>query len=100
MDYQPNSYGMATPSNRTIEIDQGLRAFMQGVYNRMAGAELMREHGQVYDTDEELISRIRTFDRNDFNIEAAYNHVAGNHLISNTVDDIERVARSAAGSNT
>lgn len=38
MDYQSNSYGMSTPSTGTVEIDQGLRAFMQGVYNRMAGA--------------------------------------------------------------
>lgn len=38
MDYQTNHYGSTTSPGRTIEIDQGLRAFMQGVYNRMAGA--------------------------------------------------------------
>jgi glycosyltransferase involved in cell wall biosynthesis len=70
------------------------------IARRIAGADLMKDHGQVYDTDDELIFRIRTFDRKDFNIEAAYNHVTGNHLIGNTVDDIENVARLAANRGT
>jgi glycosyltransferase involved in cell wall biosynthesis len=62
------------------------------IARKIAGAELMKDHGQVYETDGELIFCIRTFDRKDFNIEAAYSHVTQNHLIGNTVDDIERVA--------
>lgn len=62
------------------------------ISRNIAGAELMKDHGQVYETDEELIFRIRRFDRKDFNIEAAYNHVTQDHLIGHTVDDIERVA--------
>jgi len=59
------------------------------IARRIAGADLMKQFGQTYDTDGELIYRIKTFDRKDFDIEGAYNHVSQNHLISNTVDDIE-----------
>ena len=58
------------------------------ISRNIAGAELMKDYGQTYKTDGELIYRIRTFDRRDFNIRAAYDYVSQNHLISNTVSDI------------
>ena len=60
------------------------------IARRIAGADLMKQFGQTYETDGELIHRIKTFDRKDFDIEDAYNHVSQNHLIVNTVDDIEQ----------
>lgn len=59
----------------------------------IAGAELLHSkgYGQTYVSDAELMARIKRFDRKDFDIRGAYEHVVGNHLITNTVDDIESV---------
>lgn len=56
----------------------------------IAGATLMKQYGTVYDTDEQLIDLIRNFKRDDNQINAAYDYVTHNHLIKNTVDDIEK----------
>ena len=61
------------------------------IARNIAGANLMNDYGQTYETDGELIYRIRTFDRNEFDIKAAYDYVCATHLISNTVNDIESV---------
>lgn len=63
------------------------------IARRIAGAELLEKHGKVYESDAELVKLLRNFDRTAFDFESAYNRVANNHLISNTVDDIERVIR-------
>jgi glycosyltransferase involved in cell wall biosynthesis len=63
------------------------------IARRIAGAKSLINFGQTYESDAELLTLLRKFDRNHFNIKAAYEHVASNHLISNTVDDIENAAR-------
>ena len=62
------------------------------IARKIAGAELMQNFGQTYTTDGELIYRLKTFNRNDFDIKAAFDYVSANHLIYNTLDDIETVA--------
>jgi len=63
------------------------------IARRIAGAELLEHHGKTYDSDAELLALIRRFNRNDFDIESAYHKVTREHLINNTVDDIEDVVR-------
>lgn len=67
------------------------------IARKIAGAELMQNFGQTYKTDGELIFLMRTFDRKDFDIKAAFDYVANNHLIAHTVDDIEKVAQQTRG---
>ena len=62
------------------------------IARNIAGANLLKSFGKVYESDAELVSIIRKFSRDQFNIEGAYNHVCNNHLIKNTVDDIVNVA--------
>lgn len=64
------------------------------IARRIAGAETLKDYGETYDTNGELIFKLRSFDRNNFNIESAYNYVINNHLIGNTVDDIEAVIKN------
>lgn len=59
------------------------------IARNIAGAKLMKSYGVVYDTDDELISRLRNFDKSSHDLNVAYDYVKNNHLISNTVDDIE-----------
>jgi glycosyltransferase involved in cell wall biosynthesis len=56
---------------------------------KIAGAEVLEKFGKTYTSDQELVTLLKTFNRSTFDIEAAYNHVSQNHLILNTVDDIE-----------
>ena len=58
------------------------------IARNIAGAELMKDYGITYSTDQELIYQLHNFDRNKFDIKSAYEYVCNNHLISNTVDDI------------
>jgi len=60
----------------------------------LAGATLMKQHGATYNTDDELIDLLRNFNRDDAKIASAYDYVTNNHLIKNTVDDIEAVLNS------
>jgi hypothetical protein len=58
----------------------------------LAGAKLMREHGFVYNKDEELLQYMKEFKpwfQED--IEMAHEFVTTTHMISNTVDDILRL---------
>lgn len=59
------------------------------IARNIAAARLMKEYGSTYETDEELISILRNFDRSNHDLNAAYDYVKNNHLISNTVDNIE-----------
>jgi glycosyltransferase involved in cell wall biosynthesis len=58
------------------------------ISRNIAGARLLAEFGQVYNTEEELIPLLRNFCRIDEKVEHAYQQVIHNHLIKNTVDDI------------
>ena len=67
------------------------------IARRIAGAETLEKYGKTYENDDELVAHLRAFDRKNFDIEGAYNHVAQCHLIVNTVDDIETAAVSKLG---
>jgi len=58
------------------------------ISRNIAGAKLLAEHGQVYNTEDELVELLRGFKRNDTKVKTAYEYVIQNHLIKNTVDDI------------
>ena len=58
------------------------------ISRNIAGAKLLADYGQVYDTEEELIPLLQNFQRDINKVEYAYQHVIQNHLIKNTVDDI------------
>ena len=58
------------------------------ISRNIAGAKLLADYGQVYDTEEELIPLLQNFQRDINKVEYAYQHVMQNHLIKNTVDDI------------
>ena len=58
------------------------------ISRNIAGAKLLADYGQVYDTEEELIPLLQNFNRHGNKVEYAYQHVIQNHLIKNTVDDI------------
>ena len=67
------------------------------ISRKIAGAELMKKYGMTYQTDGELIFRLRTFNRGDFDIKSAFDYVAQNHLIRNTIDDIEAAVERSRG---
>lgn len=55
----------------------------------LAGARLMSEFGFAYDTDEQLLNYLKTFNGvPKKQVEDAYTYVTSNHFIQNTVDDI------------
>jgi glycosyltransferase involved in cell wall biosynthesis len=58
------------------------------IARNIAGAKLLAEHGQVYDTEKELVPLLRDFKRDAKKIQKAHTYVISNHLIKNTVDDI------------
>lgn len=58
------------------------------IARNIAGAKLLSNHGQVYQTQDELKILLQNFQRNERQIEIAYDYVMNNHLIKNTVDDI------------
>ena len=60
-----------------------------------SGAALLKDWGKTYNTDSQLIDLLKNFDSNDWKIAGANDHVVNNHMISNTVDDIESVIRHA-----
>lgn len=60
-----------------------------------SGAALLKDWGRTYTTDTELIELLRNFDSKSFDLVGAKNHVLNNHLIKNTVDDIENVVKQA-----
>jgi glycosyltransferase involved in cell wall biosynthesis len=55
----------------------------------IAGAKDMARYGNIYETEEELIKKLRTFEPNIRQIEDAYNYAMANHTIHDTVNDIE-----------
>ena len=65
------------------------------ISRHIAGAALLKEYGKTYSRDEELIRLLRDFDPGDFDLDRAENHILSNHIITDTVDDLEAVARAA-----
>lgn len=59
------------------------------IARNIAGAKELKNYGQVYDTDEELISLLQNF--KSYDTSASRDYVMNNHLIKNTVDDIEAI---------
>jgi glycosyltransferase involved in cell wall biosynthesis len=58
------------------------------VARNIAGAKLLSDFGQVYESKEDLVKIIKEFSRNGDRVEEAYQYVMKNHLIKNTIDDI------------
>jgi glycosyltransferase involved in cell wall biosynthesis len=54
-----------------------------------SGAALLKAWGKTYTTDDQLAGLLRNFDPAEFDVVGARQHVLDNHLISNTIDDIE-----------
>ena len=54
----------------------------------IAGARLLRDHGTIYQTEEDLLLLLPAYRMNVKKLEAAYKYVLGNHLIQHTIDDI------------
>ena len=63
------------------------------ISRNIAGAAMLKKHGKTYNRDEELISLLKNFNAEDFDLDAAQEHILNNHLIASTVDDIEAVAK-------
>lgn len=61
------------------------------IARNIAGAHDLKEYGILYETEEELMEILRSFDRSKVDVEKAYKYVMENHTIASTVDDIERV---------
>jgi glycosyltransferase involved in cell wall biosynthesis len=61
------------------------------IARNIAGAKLLKDYGQVYDNEEDLVSLLKNFKRDDEKVKKAYHYVINNHLIKNTVDDIIKI---------
>ena len=63
------------------------------IARQIAGAKLMKDYGHTYTDDTQLVHELLSFNRENFNIEQAYDYAMSNHLIQHTVDDIELVIK-------
>lgn len=61
------------------------------VGRNIAGARMLSDFGQVYDSYDQLVSILKNFVRDEDQIEKSYQHVLKNNLIKNTVDGIMNV---------
>lgn len=61
------------------------------IARRIAGARELDAYGHTYNTDAELIQCLKTIDQYPFSLPITYDYVKNNHLIGNTIDDIEVV---------
>lgn len=64
------------------------------IARHIAGPALLSHYGKTYHTDDELITLLKNFNPSDFDLDAANQHVLTNHLIANTIDDIEAVVNN------
>ena len=62
------------------------------ISRNIAGAKVLAKYGTTYDTEKELVEILRRWRTPD--VSSAYEYVVNNHLIKNTVDDIEKVLKS------
>lgn len=58
-----------------------------------SGAALLKDWGKTYSSDDQLVAMLKNFKDLSWDLSGARNYVVGNHLIKNTVDDIEAVAK-------
>lgn len=63
------------------------------IARRIAGAKELDAYGHTYTTDKELIQCLTTIEKYPFNLDTTYEFVKNNHLISNTIDDIELITK-------
>jgi len=61
------------------------------ISRNIAGAKLLSKFGTVYETEDELVEILKHWRPS--NTDAAFEYVTTNHLIKNTVDDIENVLK-------
>jgi len=61
------------------------------IAREIAGAKLLKNYGSTYTTDQGLIDIFNNFNSMNHDVESAYNYVCNNHLISSTIDDIEKI---------
>lgn len=59
-----------------------------------SGAALLKDWGKTYKTDKELVNLLQNFNQLEFDLDGAQDHVLKNHLISNTIDDIEKIIKT------
>ena len=62
------------------------------ISRNIAGAKVLAKYGTTYNTEKELVEILRKWRTPD--VSAAHEYVVNNHLIKNTVDDIEKVLKS------
>jgi glycosyltransferase involved in cell wall biosynthesis len=62
------------------------------ISRNIAGARLLAQFGTVYDTEDQLVQILKTWQPQDEEkTTLAYEHITQNHLIKNTVDDIVKL---------
>lgn len=59
------------------------------IARRIAGANELSSYGHTYTTDKELVYLMRNLNHYPFDLDITYDYVVNNHLIKNTIDDIE-----------
>ena len=63
------------------------------ISRNIAGAKLLAQFGEVYETEQELIPLLQNFTKNEEKIEKSYQYVIKNNLIANTVNDILKLIK-------
>lgn len=61
------------------------------ISRNIAAAKMFQEYGLTYDTEDQLIEILKTYDPMAHDAQPAYDYVMSNFLIKNTIDDIEKV---------
>jgi glycosyltransferase involved in cell wall biosynthesis len=61
------------------------------ISRNIAGAKLLSRFGQTYETDDQLVELLQSFERDEEKVKTSYEYVVKSHLISNTVDDILKI---------
>lgn len=64
------------------------------ISRHIAGPALLKQFGKTYSRDQELLTLLRNFDPEEFDLDSAEQHVLNNHLIKHTVDDIEKAVHT------
>lgn len=62
------------------------------IARHIAGPAMLKNFGKTYHTDDELILLLQNFNRDDFDLDSSHQYIIDNHLIANTINDIENVA--------
>lgn len=62
------------------------------ISRNIAGAKLLNRFGTVYNTEKQLVEILKNWKAPD--TKSAYDYVTSNHLIKNTIDDIEKALKT------